>query len=283
MKGAARPLDFDATMTDEIVLTKTEPSQGLVPVRSAMLSQLSGIAHGFYGRTGGVSSGIYESLNAGPGSGDDSGNVAENRSRIAADMGVTPDRLMSAYQIHSAQALMVDKPFTKERPQVDALVTRCPSLATTILTADCAPVLFADPSARIVAAAHAGWKGAIGGILEATLDKMCKLGAAKSRIVVAIGPCIGQASYEVGPEFLATFIEVDPMYERFFVPGNGDRLQFDLKRFCAARLRHAGVGAIDVLPHDTCALEDDFFSNRRRNLAGEPDYGRNLSAIRVAR
>lgn len=266
-------------MTDETNIVACH----LVPIRSAMLCQLSGIKHGFYGRAGGVSTGIYESLNAGPGSNDEPGHVTENRQRIAVDMGVTPDRLMSAYQVHSADAIMVDKPFSGERPKVDALVTRCPSLATTILTADCAPVLFADPSSRIVAAAHAGWKGAIGGILEATLEKMCKLGASKSRIVAAIGPCIGQASYEVGPEFVATFIDADPAYERFFVPGVDDRSQFDLKRFCAARLRLAGVGAIDVLPHDTCAMSDDFFSNRRRNIAGEADYGRNLSAIRITR
>jgi polyphenol oxidase len=280
MMGAGHLLDFDVRMTDETTALTTT---ALAPVRSEMLLQLAGIAHGFYGRAGGVSSGIYESLNTGLGSDDDQANVRENRRRIAVDMGVTPDRLMSAYQVHSADALMVDKPFSGERPKVDALVTRCPSLATTILTADCAPILFADPSARIVAAAHAGWKGAIGGILEATLVKMCKLGASKSRIVAAIGPCIGQASYEVGPEFVATFIEADASYDRFFIPGLGDRSQFDLKRFCAARLRGAGVGAVDVLPHDTCALPQDFFSNRRRNLAGEPDYGRNLSAIRITR
>lgn len=279
MMGADHRWEFDVRMTEEFTL----PSPALVPVRSAMLSQLSGIVHGFYGRAGGVSTGMYESLNAGPGSNDDVASVAENRRRIASDMGVTPDRLLSAYQVHSADAIMVDKPFSGERPKVDALVTRCPSLATTILTADCAPILFADPSARIVAAAHAGWKGAIGGILEATLEKMCKLGASKARIVAAVGPCIAQASYEVGPEFVSTFLETDSAYERFFVPGRDDRSMFDLKAFCAARLRKAGVGAIDVLPHDTCALADNFFSNRRRNLAGEPDYGRNLSAIRIAR
>jgi polyphenol oxidase len=266
-------------MIDDAFKTATR----LAPIRSAMLSQLSGVVHGFYGRTGGVSSGIYESLNAGPGSGDDAANVAENRRRISDDMGVAPDRLMSAYQVHGAQALMVDKPFMGERPEADGLVTRCPSLATTILTADCAPVLFADPSARIVAAAHAGWKGALGGVLEATLEKMCKLGASKSRIVAAIGPCIGQASYEVGPEFVTTFLDADSANARFFIPATDDRSFFDLKRFCAGRLRAAGVGAIDILPHDTCALAQDFFSNRRRTLAGEPDYGRNLSAIRITR
>jgi polyphenol oxidase len=255
----------------------------LAPIRSTMLSQLTGIEHGFYGRGGGVSSGIYESLNAGTGSDDNPDHVAENRRRIAQDMGVTADRLMTAYQVHSADAIMVDKPFSGERPKVDALVTRCPSLATSILTADCAPVLFADPSARIVAAAHAGWKGAAGGILEATLEKMCKLGASKSRIVAAIGPCIAQASYEVGPEFHSQFLDFDAANARFFVPGNDDRYLFDLKRYCAARLRAVGLGAIDILPYDTCAQADAFFSNRRRNQAGEPDYGRNLSAIRITR
>lgn len=279
MRDADHHWDFDVRMTDQ---TSNELTS-LVPIRSAMLSQLTGIEHGFYGRVGGVSSGIYESLNAGTGSSDNPDHVTENRRRIAHDMGVTPDRLMTAYQVHSADAIMVDKPFSGERPKVDALVTRCPSLATSILTADCAPVLFADPSARIVAAAHAGWKGAAGGILEATLEKMCKLGASKSRIVAAIGPCIAQASYEVGPEFHSQFLDFDAANARFFVPGKDDRYLFDLKRFCAARLRAAGLGAIDVLPHDTCAQADDFFSNRRRNQAGEPDYGRNLSAIRITR
>ncbi|GBF58099.1 laccase domain protein YfiH [Candidatus Phycosocius bacilliformis] len=255
----------------------------LAPVRSAMLSQLAGFEHGFYGRVGGVSSGIYESLNSGPGSQDDPANVAENRRRIATHLGVSPDRLLSAYQVHGADALLVDGPFQGERPQVDALVTRCPSIAPSVLTADCAPVLFADPAARIVAAAHAGWKGALGGILEATLARMIKLGGAPGRIVAAIGPCIAQASYEVGPEFVARFVAADPANERFFIPGEDDRSLFDLKRYCAARLRAAGLGAVDILPHDTCAETSVFFSNRRRNLAGEADYGRNLSAIRIAR
>jgi polyphenol oxidase len=265
-------------MTDPL-----SPTFSLMPLQSTMLAQLSGIEHGFYGRVGGVSTGIYESLNAGPGSQDLAEHVVENRRRIADHLGVTPDRLMSAHQVHSADALMVDKPFSNERPQVDALVTRCPSLATTVLTADCAPILFADPAARIVAAAHAGWKGALGGIVEATLEKMCKLGAAKSRIVAAIGPCIAQVSYEVGPEFVETFLASDANNARFFIPGENDRSLFDLKHFCAARLRTAGIGAIDVLPHDTVVLEDAYFSNRRRTLRGEPDYGRNLSAIRITR
>jgi len=263
---------------------QTSPSVfALVPVRSAMLSQLAGFEHGFYGRVGGVSSGLYESLNSGPGSQDDPAAVAENRRRIAGHLGVSPDRLLSAYQVHGADALMVDGPFAGERPKVDALVTRCPSVAPSVLTADCAPILFADPAARIVAAAHAGWKGALGGVLEATLAKMVKLGGSSSRIVAAIGPCIAQASYEVGPEFVAAFTHADTGNSRFFIPGDGDRSLFDLKRYCAARLRAAGLGAVDILPHDTCAEESHFFSNRRRNLAGEADYGRNLSAIRIAR
>jgi YfiH family protein len=250
-------------------------------VRSAMLDQLTGVAHAFFGRGGGVSTGLYASLNAGPGSDDDPAAVAENRARIAASMGVKPDRLLSAHQIHSADAMVVDAPFAGERPRVDGLVTRAPTLALSVLSADCAPILLADPIARVVGAAHAGWKGAVGGVIEATIRRMTGLGAAPGRIVAAIGPCIAQASYEVGPEFHAAILSSDPDADRLFAPGAGDRLLFDLKGFCARRLRAAGVSAVDVLPHDTCALADDFFSNRRRNHAGEPDYGRNLSAIRL--
>ncbi|GIU67509.1 peptidoglycan editing factor PgeF [Candidatus Phycosocius spiralis] len=257
--------------------------QALEPVRSSMLSQLAGFEHGFYGRRGGVSSGLYESLNCGPGSKDDAAAVLENRRRVAGHIGVSPERLLSAYQVHGAEALMVDGPFPGDRPQVDALVTRCPSIAPAVLTADCAPVLFADPSARIVAAAHAGWKGALGGVLEATMAKMIKLGGSPSRIVAAIGPCIGQASYEVGPEFVARFMDADSGNARFFIPGSDDRSHFDLKRYCAARLRGLGIGAVDIMAQDTYKEEALFFSNRRRILAGEVDYGRNISAIRILR
>lgn len=252
-------------------------------VRSEMLSQLAGVDHAFFGRRGGVSEGIYASLNAGRGSADDPAHVAVNRSRIASALGVKSERLLSAWQVHSAEALVVDGPFDAERPKVDALVTRCPGLALSVLTADCAPILLADPTARVVASVHAGWKGALAGVIESALERMAGLGASKGRIVAAIGPCIAQASYEVGPEFAAAFIAADPANVRFFVDGKGDRLLFDLKRYCASRLRKAGVGAVDVLEHDTCALDDEFFSNRRRTIAGEPDYGRNLAAIRLAR
>jgi hypothetical protein len=260
---------------------RTAASPGLTIVQSTMLAQLGGVDHAFFGRQGGMSEGIYASLNAGPGSDDDPAAVLANRKRISARLAVTPDRLLSAHQVHSAEAAVVDGPFDGPRPQVDGLVTRCPSLAVTVLTADCAPILFADPTARVVAAAHAGWKGALTGVLEATLARMVRLGASKTRLIAAVGPCIAQESYEVGPEFRDRFLAADPDNARFFTDGAGDRAHFDLKRYCASRLRAAGVGAVDVLPHDTCALAGDYFSNRRRTLAGEPDYGRNLSAIRL--
>jgi polyphenol oxidase len=263
-------------------MPETQTITALPAATSGRLGLLPGIVHGFYGRQGGVSEGIYASLNAGPGSDDDAAAVLENRRRIAAGMGVTPDRLISAHQIHSSLVETVSGPLKGERPKVDGLVSRCPNIAITILTADCTPVLFVDPTARVIGAAHAGWKGAIGGILEATVAAMVRLGASPARIVAAIGPCIAQDSYEVGPEFEQTFLEAAPDSARFFVPGDGDRRHFDLKAFCASRLRMAGVGVVDVLPDDTCADEARYFSNRRRNQRGEPDYGRNLSAIRLA-
>lgn len=262
-------------------LTETTAPTLLPAARSDRLSLVTAVAHGFFGRDGGVSTGIYASLNAGPGSDDDPAAVVENRARIAAAMGVTPDRLVSAHQIHSNLVETVSGPLKGERPKVDALVSRCPNIAITILTADCTPVLLADPTARVIGAAHAGWKGAIGGVLEATVAAMVRLGASPARIVAAIGPCIAQDSYEVGPEFEQTFLDAAPDSARFFVPGDGDRRHFDLKAFCSSRLRTAGVGVVDVLPDDTCADEVRYFSNRRRNQRGEPDYGRNLSAIRL--
>jgi YfiH family protein len=250
--------------------------------RSSLLAALAGVRHGFFGRQGGVSTGIYASLNAGAGSSDDPAAVAENRTRIAAAFGLPPERLLSAYQIHSAEAVVVDGPWTGERPRADGLVTRCPSLAVSALAADCAPVLLADATARVVAAAHAGWRGALSGVLDRTVAAMVRAGAAKTRIVAAIGPCIAQASYEVGPEFEATFLADDAANARFFLPGEGDRRQFDLKAYCAARLRAAGVAAVDVLAEDTCAEEERFFSNRRAFRRGEADFGRNLSVIALA-
>ena len=249
------------------------------PVLSPLLAGLDGVRHGFFGRPGGVSAGIYTGLNAGPGSADRPEAVAENRRRVASQLGVAADRLLSAHQYHSAIALQVEDPFAGERPRADGLVTQAPCLAVTALAADCAPILFADSKARVVAACHAGWRGALGGIIEATIETMLAAGARRGQIVAAIGPCIGQASYETGPEFFAAFVAVDAANARFFAPGQGDRRQFDLPGFCLARLAASGIAAAEALFRDTFAEPDQFFSHRRAVKAGEGDYGRNLSAI----
>lgn len=243
------------------------------------LAHMSSIAHAFFGSQGGVSTGLYASLNAGAGSDDDPDAVAANRARIAAAIGAdTPAHLLSCHQYHSADTIHVKAPFTA-RPKADAMVTATPGLALAILTADCVPILFADEEAGIIGAAHSGWKGALGGISEATIDAMKTLGADPARITAAIGPCIGQASYEVGPEFRDTFLAAADGSARFFAPGKGDRLQFDIQGFVHARLVRAGLSRIDVIPHDTCAMADTYFSNRRRNHQKLPDYGRNASVI----
>ncbi len=237
-----------------------------------------GIAHWFFGRQGGVSTGIYASLNAGPGSNDAPEAVAENRARSAARLGVAPDRLLSAHQIHSAVALRVDGPWTGPRPQADALVTTVPGLALSVLAADCAPALFVDPQARVIGAAHAGWKGALGGVLEATIAAMVDAGARTERILACVGPCIGQESYEVGPDFHERFLSQDLESARFFAPGAGDRRHFDLGGYCCLRLARVGVWS-EHARRDTFALETALFSHRRSVKRGEPDYGRNLSTI----
>jgi YfiH family protein len=255
-------------------MTETAPS----PFETAPgLAGLKGVRHGFFGKPGGVSGGIYASLNAGPGSDDDPSAVAENRARISAAMGASA--LLSCHQIHSADVVHVTKAWTDARPQADAMVTTVPGLALCILTADCTPVLFADAEARVIGAAHAGWKGALGGVLESTIASMTELGAEPGRIRAAIGPTIGQASYEVGPEFRDTFLEVSPASEHLFIKGKGDRFHFDLPGYCRASLAAMDIGHVADLALDTCALEDGYFSNRRRNHRGEPDYGRNASVI----
>lgn len=235
-------------------------------------------AHGFFGRRGGVSEGIYASLNAGPGSNDAREPIAENRRRIAAAFGQSTDKLVRVHQVHSATVFNVDAPFPEPAPHGDGLVTTTPGVILSVLAADCAPVLFADARAGVVGAAHAGWKGAIGGVLEATVQAM--RGAGATHIAAAIGPCIHQASYEVGPEFEQRFIDADASYARFFAPGSGDRRRFDLPGFCAARLASVGVTA-EILPLDTYPAAANFFSHRRSVHAGEPDYGRNCAAIRL--
>ena len=248
---------------------------------SASLAALSGVRHGFFTREGGVSAGLYASLNCGLGSGDDLDRVAENRNRALARLGLPADQLATAYQVHSNRAALAETPWpADQRPRVDALVTRTAGLALGILTADCAPVLFADREAGVVAAAHAGWRGALDGVLEATLAAMQRLGARAASTLVAVGPAIEQASYEVGPEFPAPFLDQDPANHEFFAaaPRAGHFL-FDLKGYVARRLSRAGVGQVESLAADTCADDAHFFSYRRACLKGERAYGRLLSAV----
>ncbi|MEL7128155.1 MAG: peptidoglycan editing factor PgeF [Pseudomonadota bacterium] len=243
------------------------------------LAQLTNISHGFFGRQGGTSKGLYDSLNAGAGSDDDPAAIAANRARIAEAIGAESSaHLLSCHQHHSADALLVEAPFSG-RPKGDAMVTRTPGLALAILTADCVPVLFADREAGVIGAAHSGWKGAMGGICDATLEAMEAIGAKTDRIIAAIGPAIGQASYEVGPEFQDRFLAHRKSSDRFFRPSKGDRLLFDIQGFVHNSLTRAGVSQVDVIARDTCALDEHYFSNRRRNHQGLPDYGRNASVI----
>lgn len=256
-------------------MTDTHPPYTQAP----SLARIPAIHHGFFGSRGGVSTGIYASLNAGAGSADAPGPVATNRARIAAAIGApSPAHLLSCHQYHSTDVAHAAAPF-EDNPKADAMVTDTPGLALAILTADCTPVLFADPEAGIIGAAHSGWKGALGGIAEATIEAMETLGARASRITAAIGPCIAQASYEVGPEFRDSFLTDTSASDRFFIAGKGDRMHFDLPSFIQARLTAAGLSDIETIAHDTCALADQYFSNRRRNHQGLPDYGRNASVI----
>jgi YfiH family protein len=250
-------------------------------IEADSLRGISGVRHGFFSRRGGVSSGLFASLNCGFGSADNADDVAANRARAARELGVAADALVTAYQVHSARAAVVTKPWRpSEAPKVDALVTRVPGLALGILTADCAPVLFADNEAGVIGAAHAGWRGAVDGVLEATLAAMAELGAEPERIAAAVGPCIAQASYEVGPEFPKPFLDQDPANARFFVPAaRQGHFMFDLAGYCTAKLRALGLAMVSWIGRDSCAEADAFFSYRRACLKGERQYGRNLSAI----
>lgn len=242
---------------------------------------LDGIAHGFLGRLGGVSSGVVAGLNVGLGSADDPDAVAENRRRAAA--AVRPGaRLVTVYQVHSADTVTVATPFADDalRPRADALVTDQPGLVLGILTADCAPVLLADREAGVIGAAHAGWKGAIGGVTDTALMAMEALGARRERVVAAIGPCIARASYEVDEAFLRRFTAADPANERFFADGaRPGHHRFDLEAYVAHRLAEAGVRTIEALGLDTYAYEGRFFSFRRATHRGEADYGRQIALI----
>jgi len=252
-----------------------------VDVLTSKLLDCPGIRHAFFTRQGGVSQGLYASLNVGVGSNDDPEAVAENRRRASEHFGGAT--LVTAYQVHSATALVADGHWPAGPPQADAVVSATPGVICGALAADCAPVLLCDPQAHIVAAVHAGWKGALTGVVEAAVARMVSLGADKNRLRAAIGPCIGPASYEVGLEYVARFTHFDPGYARFFSAGAGpDKRQFDLPAFVLARLRAAGVGQCEWIGRDTCAEPELFFSNRRAFKTGEPDYGRLLSAIALA-
>jgi YfiH family protein len=253
-------------------------------LEAAALSALSGIRHAFFTRHGGVSDGIYASLNGGIGSNDEPGHVAENRARMAAALGVRPGHLLTAYQTHSRDVAVVDGLWTpQQRPRADALVTKRPGLAIAVTTADCGPVLLADERACVVGAAHAGWRGAADGVLEATIAAMEDCGADRERIVAALGPMIRQSSYEVGPEFIAAFRTQDATNERFFAPASrAGHALFDLADYIAMRLAAAGVRHIEDLGHCTYSDPARFFSYRRSAHRGESDYGRHINAIALS-
>ncbi|MGH1457537.1 MAG: peptidoglycan editing factor PgeF [Paracoccaceae bacterium] len=241
---------------------------------------LTPLRHGFFTRKGGASSGVFGGLNCGTGSSDQAEIVAINRARVAEAMQVAPENLAGVHQVHSADVAVVTGPQT-DKPRADALVTKVPGVALSILTADCQPVLFADPAAGVIGAAHAGWRGAVDGVLEATVEAMVALGAARGAITAVIGPTISQRAYEVGPEFFEDFIADDPDNSRFFAGGAGDRMQFDLPAFGLARLRRAGVGHAEWIRHCTYHDAERFYSYRRTTHAAEADYGRLISAIRL--
>ncbi|WP_111734400.1 peptidoglycan editing factor PgeF [Roseovarius amoyensis] len=241
---------------------------------------LAPLRHGFFTRRGGASSGIFAGLNCGLGSSDQAEIVQINRARVADAMAVPPEALITVHQVHSAEVAVIDGP-APGRLTADAMVTDRPGLALAVLTADCQPVLFADAQASVIGAAHAGWRGALDGVLDATLDTMERLGANRSDIRAAIGPTISQAAYEVGPEFLDDFMAEDPDNHRFFANGNEGRYQFDLPAYGLHRLRSAGIGHAEWTRHCTYSDAGRFYSYRRATHAAEADYGRLLSAIRL--
>jgi polyphenol oxidase len=242
---------------------------------------LGDVPHGFFGRRGGVSAGELASLNTGTGSGDDPLLIARNRARVR-DAVLPNSALLGVYQVHGATCAVAEGAWDEaDRPEADALVTDQPHILVGILTADCVPVLFADHQAGVVGAAHAGWKGALGGVTNSTLAAMEQLGADRSRIIAAIGPCIGRASYEVDTGFVTRFCDAEPANERFFADGRPGHAMFDIAAYVAHRLANAGVGRIDIIDHDTCAMEQEYYSYRRATLNGENSYGRQLSVIGI--
>jgi polyphenol oxidase len=249
-------------------------------LESPLLSAVPGLRHAFFSRDGGVSEGIYAGLNGGVGSNDDPANVAENRRRMAEQMGVTTEHFLTVFQVHSPDVVVASAPWgTSSRPRADALVTRTEGLAIGVTAADCGPILLVDPNARVIGAAHAGWKGALSGIVESTVEAMEKLGAERADIVAAVGPLIRQPSYEVGNEFVERFLDADAENALFFLPATREgHAMFDLAGFIRRRLENAGVFVIDDIGVDTYS-DQRFFSYRRSVHRGEPDYGRHVHAI----
>jgi YfiH family protein len=247
---------------------------------SPLLSAIPGLRHAFFTRDGGVSGGIYASLNGGIGSRDDPAHVAENRRRMAAQVGVMPEHFLSVFQTHSADVVVATGPWpSASRPRADAIVTRIEGLAIAVTAADCGPILLADPNARVIGVTHAGWQGALSGILESTVDAMEKLGAERSGMVAAIGPLIRQHSYEVGGEFIERFVQADAENAPFFIPAAREgHAMFDLAGFIRMRLENAGVLMIDDLGLDTYT-DERFYSYRRSVHRKEADYGRHVHAI----
>lgn len=255
-----------------------------VPFKTNELLSHDGVAHGFFGRQGGVSQNQYESLNVGAGSDDAPENIKTNRALVAGALGTSVGCLMSLSQIHSADVLIIDAPFTDpisgSLPQADGFVTKTAGLAISVLSADCGPVLFLDPEAKVIGACHAGWKGALSGITTETIRAMETIGASRENIRAVLGPCISQPNYEVGHEFRDSFVAEDETYDRFFnLNTESDKPHFDLKRFILARLRDEGLTRIDALPDCTYGLPEDYFSYRFNTHQGVKGYGRNISAI----
>lgn len=259
------------------------PETPIPTIQDQTLSGADGLRHAFFTRDGGVSEGLYQTLNCGFGSDDDPDHVTENRRRAADALDVRPDYLITPYQIHSADVVKVETPWDRaDAPKADGLVTDRPGIALGILTADCAPVLFADGAAGVIGACHAGWRGALSGITGETLTAMEQLGARRDRISAVIGPCIAQDSYQVGPEFQAEFAATDPANAAYFAPDDDDRHRFDLAGYLLHRLKSEGLNDPQWIGLDNCAEDDRLFSYRRSTLSGESDFGRGLSAIVLA-
>lgn len=261
----------------------TQRTTPLPSIKAPTLKNENGIRHAFFTREGGVSGGLYQSLNCGFGSDDKRSDVAENRDRVCESFDVPATALITGYQVHGTAVATVDIPWSPEdAPKVDGLVTREPGIVLGILTADCAPVLFADDHAGVIGACHAGWRGALDGIIDATVTAMEALGAKRSRIRASIGPCIAQESYQVGPEFRDQFLAADNTNDRYFRSDDEGRYRFDLPGFVQGRLDHSAVADAGWVGLDTCAEDQRFFSYRRSTHKGEADFGRGLSAIALA-